>query len=278
MSVAVAIVTHRNASTIEACLASVLASPLVSFVRVVDSGSDDDTVAVVSRFASQDSRLHFIASELNVGFGPGINLAVEDLPASFNGPLLVLNPDCVLEPADLVALLAVAPSDALVGTSLMSADGELDGNARRNDLLFWPTLQRLVGGSYSFLVPSDGSALQEVQAISGAVMLMPLAVFRARGGFDEGYRLHAEDLDFCARARAIGVRVLCANDVVVTHLRSVSSRRRPWFVEFNKHRGLARYFGKFEASGLNWAQRLLVYALIWGRFPFAFLRAAVRAV
>ena len=276
MSIAVAIVTHRNASTIEACLASVLASPLVTYVRVVDSASDDETVNNFSRFASRDPRVHFIASEENLGFGRGINLAVEDLPREFDGTLLVLNPDCEIEPSQVDALSRL-DGTALIGTALVDEDGVLDGNARRNDLLFWPTIQRVFGqSSYQFLIPSDGSSLQEVPAISGAVMWMPVAVFKALGGFDEGYRLHAEDLDFCVRARALGIKIYCANDVAVKHLRSVSSKKRPFFVEWNKHLGLMRYFRKFEAVHLNFIQRLVVLGGIWARFPVSLARAVLR--
>ena len=38
-----------------------------------------------------------------------------------------------------------------------------------------------------------------------------------------------------------------ANAVRVVHVRGVSSRARPLFVEWHKHRGLWRYFRKFEA-------------------------------
>lgn len=98
------------------------------------------------------------------------------------------------------------------------------------------------------------------------------------GGFDAGYRLHAEDLDLCRRVREAGVQVACANDVCVLHLRGVSSRRRPLFVEWHKHRGLWRYFRRFEAAQCAPWQRAAVFALVWGRFPFAALRATGRAL
>ncbi|MEO6365304.1 MAG: glycosyltransferase family 2 protein, partial [Luteimonas sp.] len=91
--------------------------------------------------------------------------------------------------------------------------------------------------------------------------------------FDAGYRLHAEDLDLCRRAREAGAVVAVANDVEVVHVRGVSSRERPVFVEWHKHRGLARYFRKFEASRRRWPTRLLVLAAIWLRFPIAAMRA-----
>jgi N-acetylglucosaminyl-diphospho-decaprenol L-rhamnosyltransferase len=118
--------------------------------------------------------------------------------------------------------------------------------------------------------------LQRVDAISGALMLLPRAVFTRVGGFDEGYRLHAEDLDLCRRARAAGALVAVANDVCVVHIRGVSSRSRPFFVEWHKHRGLWRYFSKFEAQQRSAFTRCAVFAAIWGRFPFAVLRAVLR--
>jgi GT2 family glycosyltransferase len=124
----------------------------------------------------------------------------------------------------------------------------------------------------------EGDPLQRVEAISGALMVMPRALFNRLGGFDEGYRLHAEDLDLCRRARELGATVAVVNDVQVVHLRGVSSRSRPVFVEWHKHRGLWRYFSKFEAPRRSMPERLGVFALIWGRFPFAAMRAVARTV
>ena len=127
-------------------------------------------------------------------------------------------------------------------------------------------------------IPVDASiALQQVEAVSGALMLLPRALFERVGGFDEGYRLHAEDLDLCRRARLAGAMVACANDVRVVHVRGVSSRSRPLFVEWHKHRGFWRYFRKFEASRRSVFTRAAVFAMIWARFPIAALRAALHS-
>ena len=126
-------------------------------------------------------------------------------------------------------------------------------------------------------VPRDAAqALQPVDAVSGALMVLPRTLFERSDGFDAGYRLHAEDLDLCRRVRASGAQVACANTVRVVHVRGVSSRPRPVFVEWHKHRGLWRYFCKFEAGQCGLLTRSAVFAMIWGRFPFAVLRAAPR--
>jgi hypothetical protein len=60
------------------------------------------------------------------------------------------------------------------------------------------------------------------------------------------------------------------------HVRGVSSRSRPLFVEWHKHRGLWRYYRTFDAPRDGIVVRAAVFAMIWGRFPFATLRAMSR--
>ena len=93
--------------------------------------------------------------------------------------------------------------------------------------------------------------------------MMPRALFDRIGGWDAGYRLHAEDLDLCRRAREAGAVVAIANDLQVTHVRGVSSRSRPFFVEWHKHKGLWRYFQKFEAKQRSLPVRVAVWCAIW---------------
>ncbi len=115
--------------------------------------------------------------------------------------------------------------------------------------------------------------MQPVDAVSGALMLMPLGLFVRLGGFDEGYRLHAEDLDLCRRVRVAGYEVVVANDLRVTHVRGVSSRRRPLWVEWQKHRGLWRYFSKFESDETPPWQRPLLWLALWAHYVVAAPRA-----
>ena len=121
------------------------------------------------------------------------------------------------------------------------------------------------------------NGIEDVEAISGALVLMPRPVFESLGGFDEGYVLHCEDLDLCRRALASGYRIALANRVEVIHHKGTSSRRRPIWVEWQKHRGMLRYFRKFDAAGSSRWLRLLVPVGVWLRFPLAAVRACWRA-
>ena len=265
------VVTHRSGSTIDACLSRLRAAAGVAQIRVVDNASDDATLGIVQRHASLDPRLRFIGNPDNPGFGVACNQGARDADAPW---IAFVNPDLLVETGSLSHLRTHATAlDApcLLGTGLVGEDGAQDAAARRRDPDFAAMLRD--AAARVLAVPRDPTrALQRVEAISGALMLLPRTLFDRIDGFDPGYRLHAEDLDLCRRARAAGAVVAVANDIDVLHVRGVSSRSRPLFVEWHKHRGLWRYFRKFEAASRTWPQRVAVWTMIWARFPLAVLR------
>ena len=67
-----------------------------------------------------------------------------------------------------------------------------------------------------------------------------------------------------------------ANDVAVVHVRGVSSRSRPLFVEWHKHRGLWRYFRKFEAPRRPLPVRFGVWCAIWAHAALQLPRLLLR--
>ncbi|GAB3508902.1 glycosyltransferase family 2 protein [Pseudoxanthomonas daejeonensis] len=273
--IAAVVVSYRSASTLDGCLLRLRSANGVVQIRVVDNGSDDGTLEILQRHALADSRLHFIANPDNPGFAVACNQGAADSDAPW---LAFVNPDLQVRPDSLARLRAhaLALGDAaLLGADLHGEDGERDGAARRHDPDFAAML-RTPAAAARLDVPVDPAcALQSVESVSGALMLMQRTLFERIGGFDEGYRLHAEDLDLCRRAREAGAAVAVANDVPVLHVRGVSSRSRPVFVEWHKHRGLWRYFGKFEAPRRGLATRLGVFAAIWMHFLARLPRALV---
>ena len=267
------VVTHRSGSTIDACLTRLRAADGVAQIRVVDNASDDTTLAIVQRHASLDPRVHFIGNPDNPGFAVACNQGARDGDALW---IAFVNPDCLVD-ADTLARLRMhadaLSAPCLLGTELVGKDGARDPAARRRDPDFTAMLRDQQARVLA--VPRDpAQPLQRVQAISGALMLLPRTLFDRIDGFDTGYRLHAEDLDLCRRAREAGAVIAVANDIAVLHVRGVSSRSRPVFVEWHKHRGLWRYFRHFEAAHRSWPQRIAVWTMIWARFPIAVLRRA----
>ena len=288
--IAAIVVTHHSSTTIDDCLARLRAAAGVVAIRVVDNASGDDTVAVVQRHAAADPRVHFIANPDNPGFATACNQGAADA-GDMAEWLAFVNPDCLVEADTLVRLrdharalggaggggVAGMGDGGLVGADLVGEDGVHDAAARRRDPDFAAMLRSPRAARVD--VPADPSqALQRVDAVSGALMVLPRTLFTRIGGFDAGYRLHAEDLDLCRRVRAAGAAVAIANDVIVLHVRGVSSRARPMFVEWHKHRGLWRYFRKFEAPRRGLATRAAVFLAIFARFPLAAARSILNRV
>ncbi|MBA3929536.1 MAG: glycosyltransferase family 2 protein [Xanthomonas sp.] len=274
--IAAVVVTHESASSIDDCLMRLRVAHGVHEIRVVDNASTDDTMEIVQRHALQDARVRFIANPDNPGFAVGCNQGARDTLAPW---LAFVNPDLMVE-ADTLARLRSHAHDAgrdmLLGVDLVDEEGVRDAAARRRDPVFAKMLRAPGAASRLGVQVDDGQALQPVDVVSGALMLMPRALFDGIGGFDEGYRLHAEDMDLCRRARDAGAVVAVANDIRVLHLRGVSSRARPVFVEWHKHRGLWRYFRTFEASQRGPFTRMGVFAAIWLHFGAVLARIILR--
>lgn len=272
--IAAIVVTHHSSATIDACMARLRAAAGVAAIRVVDNASGDDTVAVVQRHAAADPRVRFIANPDNPGFAVACNQGAAGLDAGATW-LAFVNPDCLVQPDSLARLRAHArqlDGNALLGADLVGEDGVHDGAARRRDPDFGAMLHSPAAARLD-VARDPARSLQRVDAVSGALMLVPRILFERIGGFDGGYRLHAEDLDLCRRVRDAGAAVAVANDVAVLHVRGVSSRARPVFVEWHKHRGLWRYFRKFEAPQRGLPTRLAVFLAIFARFPIAASRS-----
>jgi GT2 family glycosyltransferase len=263
--IAAIVVSHESASTLDECLKRLRAAHGVSEIRIIDNASLDGTLDLIQRHAAQDPRVRFIGNPDNPGFAVACNQGAKESTAPW---LAFVNPDLMVETDTLSRLRLHADGlagEVLLGVDLVDESGAADEAARRRDpdfgaMVSSPTASRLG------IAADPGSSVQVVDAVSGALMLMPRALFDALHGFDESYRLHAEDLDLCRRARIAGAIVAIANDIRVLHVRGVSSRARPLFVEWHKHRGLWRYFRKFEAPRRNLVTRALVFASIWLRF------------
>ena len=270
--IAVVVVSHESASTLEECLLRLRAAHGVAEIRVIDNASQDGTLDLIQRHAAQDPRVRFIGNPDNPGFAVGCNQGATESTAPW---LAFVNPDLMGEADTLSRLRAHAlalEGEALLGVDLVDEAGVHDEAARRRDPDFAAMLASPARASKLGVPVENGSALQTVDAVSGALMLLPRTLFERLKGFDEGYRLHAEDLDLCRRVRIAGAAVAIANDICVLHVRGVSSRARPLFVEWHKHRGLWRYFRKFEAPRRSVFTSVAVLAMIWLRFLMVFVR------
>lgn len=273
MSLTVLIVAADSGPSLAECVRRALACPAVREVLVMDNASADGLPRAIEQEHTGDPRVQVVRNGRNLGFGAAMNRGAA---LAQGEALLLLNPDCLLGAGDAEALLDTLrdePQAGLVGAVVCDADGHADPASRRRDPLLGRALrtlwQRATGRRGQGGVEVEGSlpaAVSAEEAVSGALMLMPRAVFAELGGFDEGYFLHCEDLDLCRRVRDAGYRVLLDGRVRVLHSKGGSSRHRPIFVSRYKHHGMWRWFRKFDPAARNPCIAAAVWCGIWGHF------------
>ncbi|MEW5320388.1 MAG: hypothetical protein WDW38_011463 [Sanguina aurantia] len=184
------------------CVRRLLNTTLALEVVLVDNGSDDGMPQAIGRAYAGDARLTVIYNRANLGFGPAMNIGASKAKGS---AVLLLNPDCLVTEADLRRLLEVVnsnPKVGLVGAVVCDADGRPDPASWRRDPLLRRAVKTMFGSRGEGVNINEEIPAEVVQAeaVSGALMLMPRAVFNRVGGFDEDYFLHCEDLDLAVRA------------------------------------------------------------------------------
>lgn len=264
----VIVVAADSGPALRECVRHVLGWPLRLELLVLDNASSDGVPQAVARAWAHDPRLQVIYNRENLGFGTAVNRGAAQ---SSGDALLVLNPDCMLEATGATRLLEVLHGDAkigLVGAVACNAQGQPDPASWRRDPLLWRAVASMLGfarAGVNITRPLPDHPV-DAEAVSGALMLLPRRAFEHVGGLDPGYFLHCEDLDLCRRVRDAGLRVVLAADVRVLHAKGGSSAHRPIFVSRHKHRGMWRWFRKFDPAARNPLLAGLVWLGIWTHF------------
>ncbi len=233
----VIIVSYRCGALLDDCLASLHSNRVAvdMEVEVVDNASGDDTAEVSRRHAWVTTT----ALDENLGFAKANNQAMD---RARGRAVLVLNPDTVVPPGALRACLDELwrdPSVGLLTPRLVDREGRLDRRCHRGFPTLWSsfcyftTLDRYLKGPRSRRytmghIPEDQAA--DVEAVSGAFMLMPADALRVVGGFDEQFFMYAEDIDLSLRFIEHGYRVRYWPGVDVVHVgagSNVAGQRPP---------------------------------------------------
>ena len=286
MDLEVVVVSHGAEDLLRRCLASLREHPPASAamrVTVVDSGSPDGTPDMVAREFPEVRLLR----EGNIGFSAANNLVLREGEA---GAVLLLNPDTEVYAGSLDAALARLRSDpevGMVGIKLLTESGELDHACKRSFPTPLSALAHFTGIGRGENAPGALSQYRatalgddepgEVDAVNGAFMLCRAEAIREVGLLDEGYWLYMEDLDWCHRFWDAGWKVFYEPAGVALHVKggSSASRRAPK-QEIAFHRGMARFYRRFDAPSNNLLLNAAVYAGIGAKLATSLLITALR--
>ena len=251
------IVNYQSYDELHRCLASLDRARDSIYVVVVDHASDSEAAETITR-AFPAVRLLRLSD--NNGFAAGINQGARETDSPF---LLLLNPDCVIEPdacCRLAACIDAHDAAGVAGPRIRNADGSVQQSARR-----FPDVTTAIAGRSSWLtrvaprnpltrhnlrVPASSSVEpMEVDWVSGACMLVRRDAFERIGGMDEGFFLYWEDADFCRRLQAAGYSTVYCPAAVATHVGGRSSRHAADASLEAFHRSAFRLYYKHAGAG-----------------------------
>ncbi len=225
-TVSVTVVTFNSGRYIKRCLESVLAQkgPQVEIV-VVDNNSTDGTRDILERY---EDRCKITYNSTNTGFAAAQNQAIG---LSSGNWVLTLNPDVLLMPYFIQALLEAGRLDNRIGTVCgkllaMSPDFDIDAKPRVDStgIYFTPNLRHLDRGSRQI----DNGHYLKREYVFGATAAA--ALYRrtmiddvsVRGEFfDTDFFVYREDADVAWRAQLLGWRCLYTPYARGYHVRAV---------------------------------------------------------
>lgn len=234
---------------------------------VIDNASSDGTAAwIQTRFPG----CRLLLNPVNEGYGRANN---RGLAAVHTPYALLLNPDCRISPESIAALVECAdryPNAAVVGPRYLESDGKPQQSYRP-----FVHRRRAVRGPY---VEPTGDLCTDF--VTGAAMLINIALLRQSGFFDPWYFLYCEDEDLCWRAHRQGHAVMVAAGALAYHSAARSSPPK-LATTFRRHYChtlsklyLRRRLGKSRTAVSLYAMSILVGSLL--ALPLRLLLASPR--
>lgn len=233
--VSVVIPTLNGADLIESCI--------TSFIRTVDSVEYELIVVDDGSIPEEKEKMRILAAQYSFklielpfrhSYARAVNRGIEAASGKY---LLLLNNDVIFQYTGWLTNMLQTMNDAwnigIVGCRLLYSDYSIQHAG--GVLLTGERYEHLYKGREGDL--PQASLTYDVEAVTGALMLIKKEVIDQLGLLSEDYLLSYEDVDFCLRARQSGWRVVyCGNAVAIHDEGSTRGRNRAekpdeWFEE-----------------------------------------------
>lgn len=201
-------------------------------VIIIDNASDDGSVEFIK---GKFPDVKLISNSVNRGFSKANNQGLAIAKGEY---LLLLNPDTLMREDTLLKMLDFFKSNpevGLAGCKLLNPDGSFLPDCRRSFPGPWTSFCKVTGLSSLFpnsrifarynLTYLDENQTYEVDAVSGAFMMLKRSVFEKIGGLDEQFFMYGEDLDLCYRVQKAGYKVFYVHNTQIIHYKGESTKR-----------------------------------------------------
>lgn len=268
MDLSIISVNWNSKDYLRKCIASILSTAhgIDYEIIVIDCGSSDGCGEMLQEFYP---RVRFIQSEINLGFAKANNHAAKEAIGEY---ILFLNPDTELENGALRLLLdniKSLPGAGAVGAKLLNTDSSIQTSCIRsfptllNQFLDSEMLRRCFPRSrlWGMAPIVEHKALPvEVEAVSGACLMINRRIFESIGGFNTDYFMYSEDIDLCFKLRQVGRKTYYVPSSVIVHHGGSSSSKSNVnaFSSVMMLESRRRYFCNTKSVSYSRAYRLMM--------------------
>jgi len=220
--VSIVLLEYNNPELTLACLRSLQAHPPGLPFEVILIDNSEGEPAADYRAAAGTMAFQYRKNPENAGFARGCNQGA----SLAQGTLLhFVNNDTLFRPGAVDALAQVLVQDAgvgIAGSKLLYGDGSIQHAGIVFGRLDGSPQHRLRHG----LADDPAANLPlELQAVTGASLMIRADLFGRLGGFSEAFRNGYEDLDLCLKAGRAGFKVVYHPGSELIHLESMSPDR-----------------------------------------------------
>lgn len=201
-------------------------------IWVVDNASTDGSVDfLISKYPT----VHFIANEVNNGFGKANNQALEKCKGTY---ILFLNPDTILPEDCLIKSIGIMESKKKVGAlgiRMIDGSGKFLPESKRSFPTAMTAFYKLSGLSKIFsssrifsrysLANLDQNKSYEVDVLAGAFILGRREMLVSLKGFDEAFFMYGEDIDLSYRIQKAGYKNYYFGGSTIIHFKGESTTK-----------------------------------------------------
>jgi len=280
VKLSIVIVSYNAATVLKQCLQSVEAARQASSfpvdVVVVDNASVDETMQEIPSLFPE---IRFIENAENIGFSRACNQGARLCSGEY---LLFLNPDTVI-PGDCfqkaLSFLDLNLNVGALGVRMVDEQGLFLKESKRGfpgpaasfyKLFGFARLfprSKIFSSYYAGHLKEDQSG--EVEALSGAFMIIRTNLFQELDGFDESFFMYAEDIDLSHRVIQAGFSCYYFPSITITHAKGKSTvKDRVYINRFygameifvNKYYGHQPVKAAFLKAGIRFRRALALIA------------------
>jgi GT2 family glycosyltransferase len=269
MTLSIVLVNYNTEKLLRRCQETVYAGAngTPHDIWVVDNSSRDSSVAMLK---SLFPMVKVIQNPSNVGFSRANNVVISQSRSDY---ILLLNPDTLIigdAIERVVKFMKEHPEVGIAGCKVLNRDGTLQLACRRSIPTPEVAFYRVTGLSKLFprsrvmakynMTYESPDRTHEVDAVSGAFLMIRRNVVDEIGPLDERFFMYGEELDWCLRAKRAGWSVMYYPEAQIVHYKGESTKYNSRKAAIEFHRAMYLFHRKHFARDYSPVTNFFIYA------------------